>query len=94
MTDQKKKTALAVAVIVALGAATAVLAGAGQPRLQTPRLIVREPGLHRLEVPTGTVLPLGIGKPNSLAMGDTWITSDQLLSDYSTDIAWYNTETL
>ena len=81
---------IAIASSVALCALTASLA---VPRLESPRPIERVRGYSTIDS-KGSVLPLGIGTPKSFAMGDTWVTSNMLDSDYVTDVLWYDNEIL
>jgi len=78
----------ALAVMTLLGVGT-VLAAPG--RLPQPR--ITEHGFHAIDARPG-VMPLGIGKPNSLAMVESWVTSDLVADDYSTYPFWYDTENI
>jgi hypothetical protein len=93
MTRHTRWSKVVLAVILTLCFATAVAADGTRPRLETPRHVIREHALRSIQ-PQGQVMPLGIGNAHSFAMGDTWITSDQLTDDYSTDIAFYTDENL
>jgi len=79
--------ALAAIFLLAVGTVLA----APPNRLPQPRLT--EHGFHVLD-PRPGVMPLGIGTPNSLAMVESWVTSDLVTDDYTTYPYWYDSENI
>lgn len=79
--------AIAVLSLLAVGTVLA----APQGRMPMPR--ITEHGFHKLE-PTPGLMPLGIGKPNGLAMVESWVTSDLVTDDYTTYPFWYDSENI
>ena len=78
--------ALAAAVFVtALGVAPAA------PRLAAPRQL--QPGGEIFSLgPQERVAAAGVGTASGLAMFDSWVTSDYMFDEYTTDITWYDWE--
>lgn len=88
---RNERTALRIGAFVALSLlAVGSVIAAGRPgRLPQPR--ITEHGFHAID-PTPGLMPLGIGKPTSIAMVESWVTSDLVADDYTTFPFWYDTE--
>ena len=79
----------AFAVLALLAVGTVLAAPPG--RLAQPR--ITKHGFYKMD-PTPGLMPLGIGKPASLAHVEAWVTSDLVVDDFSTYPFWYDSENL
>jgi len=91
MRNQRTALRIGAVVMLSLLAAGSVLAAGLPGRLPQPR--ITEPGFHAL-APRPGLMPLGIGKPNSIALLDSWVTSDLVPDDYTTFPFWYDSESI
>ena len=80
------------AAIASILAVCTLTGASAVQRLEAPRPLPTVRAYRTL--PAGTVAPIGIGTPSNFAMGDTWIVSNLLPDEFSTDIVWYDSETL
>src|SRR4029434_11106116 len=91
MRDQRIALRIGAVAVLSLFVVGSVLAEGRLGRLAQPRIM--EPGFHVMD-PRPGLMPLGIGKPNSIAMIDSWVTSDLVPDDYTTFPFWYDTENI
>jgi hypothetical protein len=87
MKNQRTALRIGAAAMLSLFVAGAALAAPG--RLPQPR--ITQHGFHAMD-PRPGLMPLGIGKPTSLAMVESWVTSDLVSDDYTTFPFWYDSE--
>jgi len=90
---RNQRTALRVGAIVVMSLlAVGSVAAAGHPgRQPQPRIMAN--GFHAMD-PRPGFMPLGIGTPKSIAMVESWVTSDLVTDDYTTFPFWYDDENI